>query len=433
MNRNNYRGYHIMTDTYSFDTDTWKTGFNNNVLVFGPSGSGKTRHYVKPNILTSNESMIISDTKGSLYDETKDVLISKGFKVYNIDFTNLKKGMGYNPLAYIHYDAEDDKYSEKDILSLSNLLVAKSHKDDPFWDDASKQYLKCLISYVLEALPKKEHTLDNVLYYLPKITTDDFSVLLEELEVLNPNSTTILLYNAISNNKNVSKTDACVKATLSTHLDTLCLDDAKDLYRKTDQIDFSALGEEKTAVFLTVSDTDRSMDKLANAFMTQALQTLCKKADNSPGHRLPVPVRFYLDDFATNLYIPNFDKTVSVIRSREISVSVILQSITQLESLYGIPAAKTIINNCDRQLYLGGQDIDTATYISKRINKPLEKVLLMPQNKLWFISRCNEAILSDKYDIRNTEHLTKNHYFANRDLDFDLLSEPDNLFDTNDP
>ena len=158
------------------------------------------------------------------------------------------------------------------------------------------------------------------------------------------------------------------------------------------------MGREKTALFLTISDTDRSLDGLAGIFMTQALQILCKSADHDyPKHCLPVPVRIYLDDFATNLFIPDFDKIISVIRSREIYVSVILQSLTQLDALYGMPCARTIINNCDQQIYLGGQDIETAGYISERINKTVNSVLTMPLDKMYVFIRGRAPMETRKY------------------------------------
>ena len=397
--RSNYQGFHILTDDFSSCTDTWKSGINNNVLVFGPSGSGKTRHYVRPNVLNAHGSMIISDTKGSLYDELGPVLKRRGYRILNIDFTDLTKGSGYNPLHYIRYDAASDHYSEKDILTLCHCLIEENkNARDPFWEAAARQYLACLISYVLEALPSEEHDLASVVKLIPVICSDTFDILTEELDLIKPGNTTSLRYASFSANRKADKMDASIRGILSTHLDTLVFDEALALYGKPGCIDFASLGRRKTALFLTVSDTDRSMDKLANAFMTQAIQILCRSADKDyPEHRLPVPVHFYLDDFATNLFIPDFDKIISVIRSREISVSVILQSITQLYSLYGRNAGKTIINNCDQQLYLGGQDPDTADYISVRANKPAAGILNMPLDSVWLLIRGQTPRLAHKY------------------------------------
>ena len=400
-NRSNYRGQHILAKGVTTSTDTWQSGINNNVLIFGPSGAGKTRHYVKPNILNGNESLIISDTKGSLYKEVGPQLKKRGYKVKNIDFTDLRGSNGYNPLDYIRYNEKNDTYNEMDIMSLTQCIVPSTISQDPYWDFAARQYLAVLISFVLEALPEEEHTLAHVMKALTLMNTSAFDGMIRELQAFKPNSTTALRYNAFKTMTRAERTDSCIKGMLSTHLDPLCFDEALALYKKLDRIDFSQLGKQKTAVFVTISDTDRSMDKLANAFMTQAIQNLCYSADKDyPEHRLPIPVRFYLDDFATNLVIPDFDKIISVIRSREIYVSVILQSVTQLDSLYGTPCARTIMNNCDQMLYLGGQDIDTARIISEKSNKPLYNILSMPLNKAYLFIRGKEPLLTEKYEVQ---------------------------------
>ena len=155
------------------------------------------------------------------------------------------------------------------------------------------------------------------------------------------------------------------------------------------------------ALFLTISDTDRSMDRLVNLFFTQAINVLCTTADHSPGHRLPTPVRFYLDDFAANFTIPDFDKLTSVIRSREISVSVILQSLSQLEAIYGTARAATILNNADHLLYLGGTDVGTAQTISVKANKPTNTILQMPLDKAWLFTRGENPQPVRKYDVQD--------------------------------
>ena len=400
-NRENYRGEHILAKGITTNTDTWESGINNNVLIFGPSGAGKTRHYVKPNILNGNESVIISDTKGSLYKEIGPQLKKRGYKVKNIDFNNLSGSSGYNPLDYVRYDNKTDTYSEKDIMTIAQCIVKSENLKEPYWDNAAKQYLTVLIAYVLEALPKEEHTFEYVMKALTIMGTPAFDIMMEELQAFKPNSTAALRYKAIKTMSRADRTDSSIKGILSTNLDPLCFNEALSLYKKSDRIIFSELGKQKTAVFVTISDTDRSMDSLANTFMTQALQALCFSADTDyPEHRLPIPVRLYLDDFATNLVIPDFDKIISVIRSREIYVSVILQSVTQLDSLYGVACARTIINNCDQLLYLGGQDLDTARIISEKSNKPLYNILSMPINKAYLFIRGREPIMAEKYEIQ---------------------------------
>lgn len=195
------------------------------------------------------------------------------------------------------------------------------------------------------------------------------------------------------------RTQACIQGILAEKLSTLTFDGVADLFTRPEQMDFAALGRERIALFLTISDTDRSMDPLAALLYTQALQALCTEADRMPEHRLTIPVRLYLDDFAANVTIPDFDKIISVIRSREISVSVILQSLSQLESLYGHPRAQTILSGCDNMLYLGGQDVETAQYISTKANKPASSILNMPLDAAWLFMRGAEPKQVRKYDL----------------------------------
>ncbi len=395
--RKNYEGTHILADGISFNTDTWQSMTNNNVMVIGPTGAGKTRHYVKPNILGSHESMIILDCKGSLYGELCDILACKGYDVKLLDFTDLRYGCGYNPFDFIRYDEKKKSYSEKDIMTLSSCLVSSYNSKEPYWDFAARQYLSCLISYMLEALPEEEHDLITVSKLLNLISTDTFSKLMYELSKEKPDSSAYARYLNIKDIRTAEKMDSSIKGILSTNLDPLCFDDAAALYKNPNKICFPDFGKRKTVLFLTISDTDRSLDKLASAFMTQALQQLCLCADHSSDHRLNVPVRFYLDDFANSLFIPDFDKIISVIRSREISVSIILQSVSQLNSLYTDAIASTIINNCDKLLYLGGQDISSGELISKRAGKTLETILSMDLDDAYLFIRGQKAKKVKKY------------------------------------
>ena len=393
--------------------NTRATGINNNDLIIGPSGAGKTRGYVKPNIMQCNESMIIADTKGSLAEELTPLLCSRGYRVLSIDFTDTLSSDGYNPLDYIRYDPQRNKYNEQDITTLCAALIPLEHKHDPFWEQSARTLLACLVGYVLEVLPQEEHTLEYVVrlftaeeeyYPLGPIPQRIYRQLLQELARDHPDSFAarqFLFYNVLQGSE---KTEASVQALVSKALAPLSYDGPLHMYRCQERIDFKALGREKTAVFLTISDTDRAMDGLVNVFYTQALQALCASADRDySDHRLPVPVRIILDDFATNVRIPDFDKIISVIRSREISVSVILQSISQLSSIYGYEAAMTIINNCDNCLYLGGQDVETARYIAVKANKTADTILNMPLDRAYLFTRGSRPKMVEKYDVRTHE------------------------------
>ncbi|MFR6066058.1 MAG: VirD4-like conjugal transfer protein, CD1115 family [Eubacterium sp.] len=403
-NKNHNANRRILAKGCYISNNTWATGLNNNDIIIGPSGSGKTRGYVKPNILQCNESMIIADTKGNLIKDLKKPLEKAGYKVIDMNFKNLAHSYGYNPFDYIRYDKESGRYNEQDILTIASAIVPKpASKNDPFWELAAKMYFTSAVAYTMECLPEDEHNLDSAITLSLQMGSGNYAKLIEELECVNPDSLAARTYNLFKSTYKSEKTEASILAILGEKFNGLILSELLKMYKSENRIDFSSLGREKTAVFLSISDTDRSKDRIISLFYTQALQALCNSADfDYEDCRLPVPVRFILDDFATNAYIPDFDKIISVIRSREIYVSIILQSITQLDALYGASNAKTIINNCDNCLYLGGQDIDTANYMSFKANKSITTILNMPLDEAYLFTRGREPRIVKKYDI--TEH-----------------------------
>ncbi len=393
--------FRILAQGQLINNNTWITGLNNNDIIIGPSGSGKTRGYVKPNILQCNESMIIADTKGNIRKEVEGVLIEEGYEIIDIDFTDcLSSSYGYNPFDYIRYDEVREKYIEQDILTVAACLIPLRNNRDPFWELSARMYVESIIGYVLECLPDEEHTMDSVVKLFSEMATGRFDRLFMELNEINPDSFAITRYNMYKSTKTAEKTYESIRSIIAEKLDVLSFDGAKSVLTKTKRINFAKLGKKKTAVFLTISDTDRSMDRLINIFYTQALQTLCISADKDyEMNRLDIPVRIILDDFASNVYIPDFDKIISVIRSREIYVSIILQSISQLESIYEHAKAMTILNNCDNCLYLGGQDVETARYMGIKANKSVNTILAMPLNKGWLFTRGENPQFVDKYDL----------------------------------
>ena len=396
-------GYRILAQDCCMDNDTWVTGLNNNDLIIGPSGAGKTRGYVKPNILQCNESMVIADTKGSLLQEVKPVLKVNGYKIILMDFKDLHNAYGYNPLDYIRYDRKRQKYVEQDILTIAQALVPNAALDrDPYWNNAARMYLTSLIAYVMECLPKQEHTLKYVADLYAQLSNHNFHKLLEDLRLRDPDSFAVKTFDLFRDNGKSEKTEGSIIAVLGERLNGLSLEGAIKMYSAKRRIRFRSLGREKTAVFLTISDTDRSMDGLVSLFYTQAIHALCDSADlDYPDHRLPVPVRFILDDFATNAVIADFHNLTSVIRSREIYVSIILQSITQLNAIYGPDKATTIINNCDNCLYLGGQDITTARFMAEKANKTPYTILNMPLSDAYLFTRGRMPQKVKRYDIRS--------------------------------
>ena len=230
-------------------------------------------------------------------------------------------------------------------------------------------------------------------------TKESAEQLFSELERENPDSFALAKYNMVKKNFGAEKMNASIEAFTAQALDIFTFDGTKKMVTNPEKIDIKAIGREKTAVFLNISDVDRSMDKLVNIFYTQALDMLVEEAESNQGYRLKVPVRFILDDFATNAHIPDFENIISVIRSREIYVSIILQSITQLDGIYGPYNAKTIINNCDIMLYLGGQDDATIELIAKKANRTPDKIQNMELTEAYLFIRGSKPKKVERYDV----------------------------------
>lgn len=398
MKKDKYRDtYRILAKGILQSNNTRETGLNNNDLIIGPSGSGKTRGYVIPNILQANESMIIADTKGNLADTFTPYLKKKGYKVKVLDFKKTLNSCGFNPLDNIRYNSATGRYSEQDILKLAACIAPDMNEKEPFWDQQGRSLLVVLIAYVLEKMSPKERNLVSVLRMFSEWTKESAGKMFARLEHSDPDSFALARYKMIKRNSDAEKMSAGIEAFTEEALDIFAFDGTKRMVTNPDKVDIKAIGRKKTAVFLNISDTDRSMDKLVNVFYTQALQMLCDEAESHPGCRLPVPVRFIMDDFATNTKVPDFDNLISVIRSRQISVSLVVQSITQLDGLYGSDRARTIVNNCDTCLYLGGQDIKTAEIMSVKADVPVNAILDMSTKDAYLFVRGESARKVKKY------------------------------------
>lgn len=394
--------YRILADGITVCNDTRKTGRNNNDLIIGPPGAGKSRGYVLPNILQADGSIVVSDSKGMLRRKTEKYLRQEGYRVVCIDFRDCSASYGYNPFDFIRPDGQTGRYHEQDILTLAAALVPARSKHDPFWDGAARMLLECLAAYVLECLPEEEHNLDSVGTLLCEMSADGlFRVLMDELRELDRNSFALRQWDLFRGSINADKTFSSIVGILAERLSALSFDGTKAMFTGKGRIRIGEIGNQRTAVFVSLSDTDHSLDSLVSLFYTQILQVLCNEADRRVTGRLKVPVRLVLDDFAANLNIPDFDKTTSVIRSREISVSIIIQSLSQLEDIYGRAKAMTIINNCDSCLYLGGQDVDTAKYIAIKADKPASAILSMPLHQAWLFLRGEKPRQAARYRLES--------------------------------
>lgn len=393
--------YRILARDQAVSNDTWSTGLNNNDLIIGPSGAGKTRSYVLPNILRASESLIVTDTKGDLCQQSRESLEKHGYTIQEINLTDcISSPYGYNPLDYIRM--ENGRCNEQDVMTVAAALVPTGDLRDPFWDLAARSMLACMIAYVMERLPERERTMDSVTRLFREMGTGHFDQLMKELVEIDPECLAAVQYQMFSLTKAADRTYASIQGILAEKLSTFTFSGPQFLLDHPQKINLPDIGERKTAVFLRISDTDRSMDRIAALLYTQALQVLCSSADAQQKRRLKVPVRLILDDFAAaaDACIPDFDRITSVIRSREISVSIILQSLSQLEASYGHHKAMTIVNNCDHLLYLGGQDVETARYIATRANKSMTSVLQMPLDCAWLFERGAAPLQVQKYSLR---------------------------------
>ena len=396
----NYNNFRLLADGVSVNNNTWETGLANNDLIIGPTGSGKTRSYVLPNLLSTQDSFIVTDTKGSLCRQIAPLLEQKGFQIIELDFTDLLHSpWGYNPFRFIRWDEERGCYQEQDIMTVSAVLVPIDDPKQPFWELIARNMMEALVAYTMECLPPEEHSLLSVARLFDEAGTQVLDSLIQELSVLNPNSFAVSRWKRFQSCQKADKMYGSILGILSQKLSSFGFSGAEKMFVNPRQLDFAELSHHKTAVFVKVSDCDFSLASMTSLFYTQALQTLIAEADRRPNNRLKIPVRLYLDDFA-NLNIPDFDKTISIIRSREISVSVVIQSVTQLESCYSHAKAMTIIDNCDHLLYLGGQSLETARFIGGKANKPEWGILNMPLEQAWLFERGSTPRTVRKYNLK---------------------------------
>lgn len=392
-----YQGNIVFTKHIAANTDSWQTGMNNNILVLGCSGSGKTRNHLKPNLMQCQGSYIVLDTKGSLYDEMGAYLALQGYKVDQLDFTTMGGTCGYDPLHQVRI--ENGKPNQQDIIAIASAICPKeAQQSDPFWGLAAANYLSSYIAYVFEALPEREWSMASVIK-LFESGTGKIQHLFNDLAMHNPDSYAASLFNRSKATCGAEKMHSSILGIIAANLLPFGFKGALDSYANPNRIDFSSFGREKRALFVTVDDIDHSLEGLTSLFIEQAFTRLCNSADRDyTEHRLPIPVRFILDDFA-NLNIPHIDDMLAVIRSREISATIICQTVSQLEARYGTAAANSIIGNCDRQLLIAVQDEATARYFSLRANKPAFALLETPANTWWYFERGKRGKQDGAYQL----------------------------------
>ena len=395
-----YAGELILTSTRSESMDSWVTGLNNNVLVLGCSGSGKTRNFLKPNLLQCEGSYVVLDSKGRLFREMGPCLSAHGYTVDCLDFTTMEGTIGYDPLHHVRW--RKGRPLAQDIISIASALFPRSEMgDDPFWAGAAANYVASYIAYVFEALPDREWNMASVVSVYEQACEGNADALFSDLSRQDPESYAVSLYRRAKSTARAEKMHSSIMGIIAANLMPLTFDGALASFRRVDQIDFCDLGRERRVLFVTMDDMDRSLAPLTSLFIRQAFSSLCDFADaKCEGGRLPVPVRFMLDDFA-NLTLPDFDDVLSVIRSREISCTIICQTVSQLEARYNQAVANSIIGNCDRHLVLGFQDERTARYFSLRANKTATTLLETPADNWWLFERGHRGVCEPGYKIED--------------------------------
>ena len=442
---------------------------NKNVIVIGGSGSGKTRFYVNPNLMQmpDNVSYVVTDPKGTIIVECGTMLVRHGYRIKVLNTINFKKSMHYNPFHYIR--------SEKDILKLVNTIIANTKGEgekaaEDFWIKAERLLYTALIGYIWYEAPEEEQNFATLLEFINASETreedEEFKnavdELFEELEAENPEHFAVRQYRKYK--LAAGKTAKSILISCGARLAPFDIAELRELTRY-DEMELDMLGDQKTAMFVIISDTDDTFNFIVAIMYTQLFNLLCDKADDEHGGRLPYHVRLLLDEFSNIGQIPKFDKLIATIRSREISASIILQSQSQLKTIYK-DAAETIIGNCDTVLFLGGKESSTLKEISETLGKETidlyntsdtrgnnrsyglnyqktgkdlmsrDELAVMDGNKCILQLRGVRPFFSDKYDITKhrrykelSDYNRKNEFDIEKYLEHKLVISRDTAFE----
>lgn len=394
-----------------FRTDPAETGINNNILVVGGSGSGKTVSVAEPLLLeTYRKSIIATVTKRRIVDKYSRLLKSRGYDVQILDFVHPDQGtVAYDPLDFIK--------SPADISFLANGIVManprkKKSNADPYWDEAATSLLAAVISVLQQRVVEKV-TFADVLEILDKLNfhetggliSTNFDELFDKLAEKNPDNFAVSNWNSFK--RLPIKTAACVYGALNTTIDSVFTPELRKMFRIRKRLNFEQLASRRTALFVISSPVNPSLNCFINMFYANAFKRLFEFGEEQPDGMLPVPVHLLADDFATGCPVPLFDQYISIFREKRISVTLLIQSESQLSSLYGEDEAITIINNCDTYLFMGTNDLSTARNISIRANIPLEDVLHMKIGGQILFRRGAKPKIGKRYNTFENENYKK--------------------------
>ncbi len=439
---------------------------NKNVLIVGGSGSGKTRFWLKPNLLQMHSSYVITDPKGSIACECGNALLKNNYRIKIFNTINFKKSMHYNPFAYIH--------SEKDILKLVTTLIAntkgESKGGDDFWLKAETLLYTALIGYIHYEAPEEEQNFSTLLEMINamEVREDDeefknpVDLMFEELEKQNPDHFAVRQYAKYK--LAAGKTAKSILVSCGARLAPFDIKELRDI-TAYDELELDTVGDKKTALFLIMSDTDATFNFLISMIYTQLFNLLCEKADDVYGGRLPVHVRCLIDECANIGQIPNLEKLVATIRSREISACLVLQAKSQLKAIYK-DNADTIIGNMDSQIFLGGSEQTTLKDLNASLGKEtidmfntgesrgsnmsynlnyqklgkdlmsIDELAVMDGSKCIVQVRGVRPFISDKYDITQhpnykltSDYDKRNHFNIERFLKHNLILRADDEYE----
>lgn len=400
----------ILGENAKFTTDCNETQINNNVLVCGSSGSGKTMSITEPKLLyTNNASLIVTLSKRRLVSDYSELFRQRNYNVWDLNFVSPNEsGAAYDPLQYVK------NWSDVKELSTAIVMADSRKKDstaDPYWDLAGIRLLSALISFVL--MTNRKGTMADVVGLFKtlqissceggiKTTLDDA---FEKIRKIDRKHFVISCWDTFRNTP--IKTAGCIYSTLAAMINTVFTPELCDMMKKAQKIDFKKLSSVKTILFVTTSAVNPSLNIFANIFYSQMFKELFEIGEKNKNGRLDIPVHVICDDFACGAKILNFEEYISIFREKGIAVTMMLQSESQLESIYGEAQATTIINNSDTYIYLGGMDLYTARSVSERLNIPVEEVLYMPIGKEYIFRRGQKPMITKRYDIQNDKEYKK--------------------------
>jgi len=396
----------ILGEKCIYSTDSNETGINNNVVVCGGSGSGKTVSVSEPRLLeTHNSSIVATVTKRRIVHKYTELFRQRGYEVMDLNFVSPSdSNICYDPMAYVN------SYTDITFLARS-IVMSNARKDrsnaDPYWDDSAISLLSAEIAYVKMA--NKQGTFADVLDMHDSLTIESGSDLIKtsldnKFKALAAKYPDCFAVNCWKTFKQLPvRTASCVFSALNTTIDSIFTPDLRKMIREKSRIDFSQFANRRTALFISTSAVNPALNCFINIFYAQMFKQLFEYAESRPDGTLPVPVHVLCDDFATGSRILNFAEYISIFREKGISVTLLLQSESQLEAMYGANDATTILNNCDSYVYMGGMDIKTAQNISLRLNKPLDEVLYMPIGREVVFRRGQRPIVTQRYNVQENE------------------------------